>query len=317
MTSNVNPLVSVIIPNYNHAEYLEERIESILSQTFQDFELIILDDMSTDNSKEVIERYRYNKHVNSIIYNKENSGSTFKQWLKGISLAKGKLIWIAESDDSCRPNMLAYLVDEFAKDRGLVLAFCNSMVIDENGRNLDIIQAKKWRKNISTSGKEFIHDYLYQDNVVYNASSALFKKDVALEIDKQYIRFKGSGDWLFWIEICEKGNVSMLKSPLNLFRKHLDNVTTKMRCNGIQQIENKKIFDYLTSNNLISQKAAIIHKLNILCAYKYFINFESEEVKSEAINAWNPSQLDNIIVYLLYIFRFIKHSVKNFVMPKK
>lgn len=70
------PKVSVIIPNYNHSSYLKERIDSILNQTFQNFEVIILDDCSTDNSKEIIELYRDHTKVSHIVYNEKNSGST-------------------------------------------------------------------------------------------------------------------------------------------------------------------------------------------------------------------------------------------------
>ena len=77
-------MVSVIIPNYNHAKYLEERIDSVLNQSYKDFEVIVLDDYSTDNSKEVINKYAGHPKVSHIILNEENSGSTFKQWHKGF-----------------------------------------------------------------------------------------------------------------------------------------------------------------------------------------------------------------------------------------
>ena len=97
--------VSVVIPNFNHALYLKQRIESVLNQTFQNFELIILDDCSTDNSKEVIERYKNHPKISKIVYNEENSGSVFRQWIKGIKLSTGKYIWIAESDDDSGPDV--------------------------------------------------------------------------------------------------------------------------------------------------------------------------------------------------------------------
>ena len=92
------PLVSVIVPNYNHAQYLEKRIDTVLNQTYQNIEVIILDDKSKDNSIEVIEQYRNHPKVAQIILNEQNTGSPFKQWDKGISAANGELIWIAESD---------------------------------------------------------------------------------------------------------------------------------------------------------------------------------------------------------------------------
>lgn len=77
------PLVSVIIPNYNHARYLPERMESILGQTYKNIEVIILDDCSTDNSRNVIEQYKGFPQVSQVVYNKENSGRVFRQWKKG------------------------------------------------------------------------------------------------------------------------------------------------------------------------------------------------------------------------------------------
>jgi len=117
--------VSVIIPNYNHSKFLRKRINSVLDQTFQKFEVIILDDCSSDNSKEIIEEYRFNNKISHIVYNDINSGSTFKQWEKGIQLAIGDLIWIAESDDWCEPNFLSILVNAFSKMIVLLLDTLN------------------------------------------------------------------------------------------------------------------------------------------------------------------------------------------------
>ena len=83
------PTVSVIVPNYCHAPYLEQRIESILQQTFQDFELILLDDCSTDGSREILERYRNHPKVSGIFYNERNSGSPFQKTGRGKVVAFG------------------------------------------------------------------------------------------------------------------------------------------------------------------------------------------------------------------------------------
>ena len=88
--------VSVIVPNYNYEHYIEERIDSILFQTYPIYELIILDDKSTDNSVEKIEQI-IKKHQEikiKFIKNEKNSGSVFSQWQKAFSLAKGDYVWI-------------------------------------------------------------------------------------------------------------------------------------------------------------------------------------------------------------------------------
>ncbi|GGH45975.1 glycosyltransferase family 2 protein [Mangrovimonas yunxiaonensis] len=91
--------VSIILPNYNHAPYLEERLDSILNQTYTNFELIILDDNSSDNSLDILQAFKSHKKVSHFIVNRKNSGSPFEQWKKGLDLAKGDYVWIAESDD--------------------------------------------------------------------------------------------------------------------------------------------------------------------------------------------------------------------------
>ncbi len=103
------PKVTVVVPNYNHARFLPKRIESILSQTFQDFELILLDDCSTDESRSILSSYASDPRV-TIEFNEANSGSTFKQWNKGVRLARGKYVWIAESDDYADERLLEGLV---------------------------------------------------------------------------------------------------------------------------------------------------------------------------------------------------------------
>lgn len=95
----MTPKISVIVPNYNHAKFLPRRIKSILGQSFNDMEIIILDDCSTDSSREIISQFAQQDTRITTYYNKSNSGSPFKQWQKGIKLARGEYIWIAESDD--------------------------------------------------------------------------------------------------------------------------------------------------------------------------------------------------------------------------
>ncbi len=84
------PLVSIIIPNFNHSRFLRERLESVFNQTFEDFEVILLDDASTDSSVEILEEYAKDPRVSHLVVNKENSGSPFRQWQRGIELSQGK-----------------------------------------------------------------------------------------------------------------------------------------------------------------------------------------------------------------------------------
>lgn len=297
-----NPLVSVIIPNYCHARYLDERITSVLNQTYQNFEVIILDDCSPDDgeSKAVIEKYRDNTHVSKIVYNEVNSGSTFKQWEKGFQLSKGELVWIAESDDKCEPDLLEKLVDGFQKYDNVVVSYCSSKIIDGEGKDKKVPLVGKVSKEFY-NGKQFISQEMSWCNSIPNASAVVFRKKAALQIDKQYMNYVAAGDRLFWIELCEHGNVFHTKEPLNYFRKHGDNVTPRCYRNGTTMTEDYHINRYLEKNHYLS----IMQILGARCHYQSTIyrgEFDSPEIRKNVMRLWN---CHGLLPYSL-LFRFLK-----------
>lgn len=243
------PAVSVLIPNYNHASFLKERIDSVLKQTYRDFEVIILDDCSADNSREIIEGYRINEHVTHIIYNVTNSGSTFKQWQKGIGLANGKYIWIAESDDWCEPTLLETLMNGIECNDNIVISYCGAVVV-----NNDAILYTSDSKKICevTDGTAFIKNEMQERNKIFNASMAIFQKQAFKNISLEFTTYKFCGDWLFWIMLAQKGNVFESGKLLNYFRKHGSDVSGRSMADGTYFIEYPRLAKYLFDNNLIS-----------------------------------------------------------------
>ena len=246
------PAVSVIIPNYNHAHFLQQRIDSVLQQTYYDFEVIIMDDCSTDNSKEIIEKYRGNKFVRHIVYNETNSGSTFKQWQKGINLAKGAYIWIAESDDWCEPTLLQELINGTANNPDIAISYCGSVVINERDEILYTSTSKKMGE--ITDGISFIKKNLLESNVIFNASMAIFNKLSFQNISLEFTSYKFCGDWLFWIKLAQKGPVYTSGKYLNYFRKHDRDVSRRSMADGTYFVEYPKLAKYLLDNNLITNE---------------------------------------------------------------
>ncbi|MEI7675368.1 MAG: glycosyltransferase family A protein [Bacteroidales bacterium] len=244
------PKVSIIVPNYNHNQFLKVRIETILNQTFQDFEVILLDDCSTDCSLEVLNEYRNHPKVSRLDVNERNSGSTFKQWQKGIELAKGDLIWIAESDDWCEPTLLETLVNAFDMHSNLVLGYVQSYYIFDKDRIEWVSKQDKLEDIIA--GNEFVKRRLLNGNAIYNASMALFKKSAYHQVPSDYMDFKLCGDWLFWINIALQGDVFVSGKILNYFRNHSQDVSGKSYQSGLNFIEELKVLFYLCDNNLIS-----------------------------------------------------------------
>lgn len=234
------PKVSVIVPNYNHARYLKARIDSILNQTFQDFELILLDDCSTDNSVELLQSYAGHPHVSHIVLNDRNTGSPFLQWQKGIGLAQGEYVWIAESDDTARPEFLSTTVAVLDQHPQAVLCYTGSRLIDEDGHDLhrDINQWGNRKLNLPEKhsvidGRRFAARNLYWRNYIANASAVLSRADHLRRIDlHDCIRMRYSGDWLFWFHMALTGDVAEVYADLNNFRQHTQKVTVKAEHNG-------------------------------------------------------------------------------------
>lgn len=220
-------MVSVIVPNYNHAFFLEERINSVLKQTYQDFEVILLDDNSTDHSWNIIEGYKHHSKVVHINRNQSNSGSPFYQWNKGINLAKGEWIWIAESDDFCETTLLETLISNALKDKEVVLSYCQSYEVDETGGVLrdmtwwtNDLSETKWNFDYINSGLDEVTNFLLYKNTIPNASAIIFRKSAFLKVKKSFERMKLCGDWLLWMQLLRTGKIAYSSKPLNYFRKH-------------------------------------------------------------------------------------------------
>lgn len=245
------PKVSVIVPNYNHAPYLEQRIESILNQSYQDFELILLDDCSTDNSIEVLSKYATHPKVSHYIVNQKNSGSTFKQWDKGINLAAGDWIWIAESDDWADISLLQTIIEALLSDEKLVIGYVQSYFVVEKN---DIKYVSSQNKIVTIeNGFDFIKSHLLHGNAIFNASMALFKKSAYSNIKGDFKNFKFCGDWLFWAQIAEQGDVFISGKILNYFRNHAGDVSNKAYSSGVNYVEELKILFYYIENKLINE----------------------------------------------------------------
>ncbi len=297
------PLVSVIIPNYNHAPFLKERIDSVLNQTYDNFEVIILDDKSTDNSKEVIESYRGHSKISHIVYNEENSGSTFKQWQKGFELAKGDYIWIAESDDVAHPDFVNSIMERMSNNPSIVLGFSSMIRINEKGENLGCIQLHTRGGETVMDGHRFVKDNMIFGCHILNASSAIFRKDSLNRISQSYISFKGSGDYQFWIEIALTGNVIKVNKALDYFRNHTNKVTPRAVSSGVQFEEAKKITAFLFERGLLSRNTRMAVSGFWLNKVRKCKIFNNPGIKKHCWELWSidiPNPYLAIIYYYIY-----------------
>lgn len=244
------PLITVIIPNYNHANFLHRRIESVLLQTWNDFDVIILDDCSTDDSKTIIEQYRNHPKVKAIVYNDVNSGSPFKQWAKGLTMATTEWVWIAESDDYCDIRFLETLITAF-NDPSWVLAYNEIAWVDNNETQLKINNEtipKWWKQN------DFLHNEMILTPPIVNASMAIFKTSAAKDIINQWYNYTYVGDYVFFCELAQRGAVYSSGKIMSYFRRHKNAASSNYDNSILVANEVLSYMSLLYTTNKISKK---------------------------------------------------------------
>jgi glycosyltransferase involved in cell wall biosynthesis len=230
------PTVSVIIPNYNHARFLPQRLESVLGQTFTDFEVLFLDDASTDESRDVFAKYLGDARVRSF-FNGSNSGSTFRQWNRAALEARGRYLWFAESDDYADRELLRTLVDRLECAPSAGVAYCQSREVDENGilgqnfveytSDLDPV---RWHQDYTNIGSDEIARFMFVKNTIPNASAVLIRRSAWDRVGGAEESMRLCGDWMLWVRILAESDLAFAAAPMNFFRHHSSSVrASRMR----------------------------------------------------------------------------------------
>lgn len=224
--------VSVLIPNYNYAEYIEARIRSVQAQTVRPREIILLDDCSSDDSVARARRVLAEGDVPwRIVTNASNAGC-YSQWLKGLSLARSEVVWIAEADDDCEPGLIETLLPRFA-DPGVVLAYCQSRQIDGEGRMTapdyleytHDIDPEKWRVDYVREGAQEIREAMGVKNTIPNASAVLMRRPTLQGIAPMLTQLRNAGDWFVYLELLQDGRIAYSPLALNAHRRHEASLT--------------------------------------------------------------------------------------------
>lgn len=228
--------ISVVVPNYNYSNYLYQRVYSILNQNYKIHELIILDDASKDNSLFYIKQIeqKISGVVNvKVVVNDINSGNAFSQWQKGINLATGDYVWVAEADDYAKKNFLNEVVSPLKKNNNIVISYADTGFIDSNGYitknslvdQIDILKTNHWNASYVNKGIAEINCYSYLNCTIPNVSGTIIKKGNYDEIFESAKKFHQSGDWFTYLNILNLGDISFINKTLNYYRVHGNNIS--------------------------------------------------------------------------------------------
>lgn len=215
------PKVSVIIPTYNRADLLPRTIESVLNQTFKNFELIIVDDGSTDNTEEVVKEFQERDERVRYIW-QENSGGAAKPKNNGIKNSRGDYIAILDSDDEWLPDKLVKQLELFESSSHPELGFvdCNALMVDEKS-------GKHWEYRIPPY-KNVLKEILARD-YMGSGSGIMYKKSVFDTIGLFDENLKRGQDWEIRIRIAQKYGFDCVDEPLYKYYVHSENLSSTLR----------------------------------------------------------------------------------------
>lgn len=229
------PRVSVVVPNYNYGHLIERRLRSIAGQTLPYYELIVLDDASTDDSLARIQTLRGEIEFR-LIASSRNSGSVFRQWMRGVEAATGEFAWIAEADDLSDPAFLEVAVRGLSAP-DVVMSYTQSQQIGQDDEvlapdYLDYtadISRQRWTRPFVANMEEELRSGLAVKNTIPNVSAVVFRTRSLAEVLSRHLEeiasYRVAGDWVVYLRMLELGRLAFSPRALNLHRRHAGSVT--------------------------------------------------------------------------------------------
>ena len=211
------PKVSICIPTYNYGRFLPEAVQSVLRQNYADFEILVIDNCSTDNTRDVMEQYCRSDSRIRYILNPENVGMV-RNWNYCIREARGAYIKFLFSDDLLiTPDALAKMVAVLDSNPTVSLVGSARRIIDENSRESAVWAFSE--RDIIIEGAEIIRRTLMlQKNQIGEPSAVMFRKSQAERGFDE--KFQQIVDMEMWYHLLEQGSFAFLSEPLCAFRIH-------------------------------------------------------------------------------------------------
>ncbi len=220
--------VSVIVTSYNHAEYLDQRLDSLLSQTYPNLEIIVVDDHSTDNSLAVLEAYKKYGHIRIVALEQNRGYANAVNF--GVRLSRGAYIMFAECDDFNAPTHIETLADALACQANVGVAYCRSHLVDDRGKTFDDDFHSRERAFKAQCSKDtmvpqlMMQRFLLISCVIPNMSAALIRRDCFDRVNGISLAYQACADWDLWCRLSAGCDFYYVTACLNSFRTHATSV---------------------------------------------------------------------------------------------
>lgn len=228
------PEVSIVLTSYNHREYLRQALDSLLNQTFRDFELIIVDDCSTDGSQKILKEYAEKDDRIRLELNTQNTGSYVYSTNQGAALANAPYVIFAQCDDWAEPTQLEEL-HRIITHEEVGVVFSKSNLVDEKGLVIgsDLDSRDRHFINKYGNGGTIVSDEAFQELVkaciIPNLSAAMVRTSVFRELNGLSSDYRVLADWDFWMRLSCSRSIYYLPKPLNNFRQHGQTIRSQVK----------------------------------------------------------------------------------------
>jgi glycosyltransferase involved in cell wall biosynthesis len=223
----MDPKVSFIIPCYKLAHFLGECLSSILAQTYSDFEVLIMDDCSPDNTQELAAEFKDPRVI--YIRNATNLGH-LRNYNRGIELSRGKYIWLISADDRLRSqNVLQKYVDLLERNPQVGYVFSPPMYMTEEGDEVEVAELYSWpgTQDRILSSREVVNHSAFSCPVC--APTGLVRKECYSRLGDFPLNLPRTGDWYLWAKFATRYEVGYFAEPMACYRWHSTNLDDKLR----------------------------------------------------------------------------------------
>lgn len=312
----MTPKVSIICPTFNGASrgYLQEAIESVLDQSFTNYELFIIDDGSTDGTKKVCEQYLQDSRVNYIF---QQNGGPARARNTGVKASSGEFICFLDDDDIWKPNKLQrqidFIHDELSNVPNWGMVFTWVELIDSQGKILG------YRGHHQ---KGSIYKKLLFENIIDATSSVLIRREVLENVGLLDESLESSEDWDMWLRISKEYLIFPVKEYLVQHREHKNRIS----------FDNEKVFHYekaVIAKALATAPADISPRAIYASCYmnrsiSYFAADQYQQFREMLMKgaklSLKPIRLEHILLFLLSLFGrrsvHLCRSAKRFVQQR-
>ena len=287
--------VSVIVPVYNTEKYLKNCIDSLLKQNFEDYEIIVINDLSPGNAEEIIKSYNDKKIV--YIKNKTNKGIGYNRNL-GIKKAKGEYVCFIDSDDYVKEDFISKMYN-YSKENNLDLCVCDYINVDEKGNTLEEFNLS----NFGITNYEENNKILCEINL--GPCNKLFKKDMLIKNKIEFSEKLKYEDLSFVaLSIKNSAKIGKINEQLNYFTVHKNSETTT---------RDKRVFDIFKQLDIVRNeyKIKIGDRYNYIDLLLFNIEYNCYVVIELKVTELKKEHIGQIEFYMNYIDKNLKNINQN------